>query len=229
MISVGDHLDWPYEVISPAILISNANLHINSSIPDAHLGAHYLGIDISNFYFSIDMPYHQYMWVHPFKITKEIWDKYNINIAPVCFVYLDIRKGMYGFKEASVLVFNKLVRDLFLHVYKPMPNTIGLWIHKTRKTTFVLYVDNFGVWYFSKDDAHHLIDALQEKYKITLNWEGSLYCGMDLKWNYSKVWVNIHMPGYVIWSLTKSNHPDPEKPEHASHPWITPVYSSRQQ
>ena len=82
---------------------------------------------------------------------------------------------MYGSKEAGVLAFNKLVKALAPHGYKPMPNTTGLWIHKTRKTTFALCVDDFGVKYFSKANTHHLIDSLQEKYKITLNWEGYLY------------------------------------------------------
>ena len=101
--------------------------------------------------------------------------------------------------------------------------------HKTRKTTFALSVDDFGEKYFSKADAHHLIDALQENYKITLDWEGSLYCGMELNWNYSEGRVDNHMPGYVIWALAKFNQPAPGKPQHPPHLWVTPVYDSRQQ
>ena len=52
---------------------------------------------------------------------------------------------------------------------------------------------------------------------------------MALKRNYSEGWVDIHMPGYIIQALTKFNHPVPEKPQHASHPWVTPVYGSHQQ
>ena len=144
------------------------------------------------------MPYHQYMQVHPSKIPKEIWDKYDINIAPDGFSYLKIRKGMYVLKEAGVLSFNKILKSLAPHRYEPMPNITGLWRHKTRKTTFSLCVGNFEVKYFSKADTHHLINVLQVKYKITLDWEGSLYCGMALKWNYAKGWVYIYMPGYVI-------------------------------
>ena len=136
MTAGGDRLDCPYNVSSPAVSMPNAKLHINSTISDAHLGARYLGINISNFYIGADMPYHQYMRVHPSKIPKEIWDEYDINIAPDGFVYLDIRKGMYGLKESGVLAFNKLVKALAPHGYEPIPNTTGLWIHKTRKTTF---------------------------------------------------------------------------------------------
>ena len=52
---------------------------------------------------------------------------------------------------------------------------------------------------------------------------------MDLKWNYAKGWVDIHMSGYVIQSLAKFNHPAPEKPQHPPHRWVTLFYGSRQQ
>ena len=159
----GDFIDCAYNVSSPSVSMPNSKIHINSIISDAHIGDRYLGIEISNFYLSTNVPYHQYMQVHPSKILKEIWDEYDINIAPDGFVYLEIRKGMYGLKESGVLEFNKLLKATAPHVYKTMPNTTGLWIHKTRKTTFALCVDNFGVKYFSKADAHHIINELQEK------------------------------------------------------------------
>ena len=58
MIAGGDHLDFLYDVSSPAVSMTNAKLHINSTISDAHKGALYLGIDITNFYFGTDMRYH---------------------------------------------------------------------------------------------------------------------------------------------------------------------------
>ena len=65
MTAGGDSLDFPYDVISPAASMSNAKLHINSTISNAHLGACYLGIDIYNFYLGPNIPYHQHMQVHP--------------------------------------------------------------------------------------------------------------------------------------------------------------------
>ena len=102
-----------------------------------------------------------------------------------------------------------------------MPHSTGLWRHRTLKTTFALCIDDFGVKYFSKIDADHLINALQKNYNITTNWIGSLYCGLTLNCNYKEGWVDIHIPGYVIRALTKFNHPTPHKPQHAP----TPVYN----
>ena len=56
MTAGGNHLDCPYNFSSPAVSMTNAKLHINSTISDAIKRARYLGLDISNFYLGTDMP-----------------------------------------------------------------------------------------------------------------------------------------------------------------------------
>ena len=180
MTAGGYRLNLPCDASSPAVSMTNAKLHINSTISDAHKGARYLGIDITNFYLVTNMPYHQYMHIHPSKIPQEIKNEYGFFISANGHVYLEICEGMYGIKEASVLAFNQLFKSLAPHVYKPMLHSTGMWRHCTLKTTFDLCVNDFGNKYFSKIDAGHLINALQQNYKITTNWTGSLYCGLKL-------------------------------------------------
>ena len=43
--------------------------------------------------------------------------------------------------------------------------------------------------------------ALQKHFEIEEDWEGALYCGIWLKWNYSKRCTDMKMPGHVIFSL----------------------------
>ena len=62
---------------------------------------------------------------------------------------------------------------------------------------FCLTVDDFGVKHVGKEHADHLIQALNSKYKITTDWEGRLYCGIQLEWNYEAKWVDLSMPNYV--------------------------------
>ena len=38
---------------------------------------------------------------------------------------------------------------------------------------------------------------LKEHYEVSVDYEGELYCGTTLKWNYEKRYVDISMPGYV--------------------------------
>ena len=70
---------------------------------------------------------------------------------------MEIRRGMYGLKEAGVIAFDQLVQKTKRFGYEPMPQTPGLWRHTSLKTTFTLCVDDFGIQYFSKADANHLI------------------------------------------------------------------------
>jgi hypothetical protein len=40
------------------------------------------------------------------------------------------------------------------------------------------------VKYIDKQHAEHLMYVLKEHYKMEAGWNGELYCGVILKWNY---------------------------------------------
>ena len=65
MTASGDHLNCPNNVSSPEVSMTNAKLHINSTISDSHKGSYYLVMDITNFYLGTNMSYHQYMHAYP--------------------------------------------------------------------------------------------------------------------------------------------------------------------
>ena len=58
-------------------------------------------------------------------------------------------------------------------------------------------VSDFGVKYVGKEHAEHLAKTLEMLYTITTDWEGELYCGLTLKWDYVNHTVDVSMPGYV--------------------------------
>ena len=78
-----------------------------------------------------------------------------------------------------------------------MPHTPGLWKHVSRSIAFTLVVDDFDVKYVNKKNADHLVAALKVKYKISEDWTGSLYCGIDLRWDYTNRTLDLGMPGYI--------------------------------
>ena len=39
--------------------------------------------------------------------------------------------------------------------------------------------------------------VLGKHYKMTEDWNGELYCGIKLQWNYNEGYVDISMPNYV--------------------------------
>ena len=68
-------------------------------------------------------------------------------------------------------------------------------------------VDNFGVKYVGKEHADHLINCLKEEtYKLMEDWNGDLYCGILLRWDYKARQLDISMPGYIKKQLLKYEH-----------------------
>ena len=94
------------------------------------------------------MQIYKYMRLHYCYITKEITDEYNITdnyFYSNGYVYLEIRKCMYGLKEAAILAYEQLRANLAQFGYIPMKHAPGLWRHKSRPKTFTVAVDNFGI------------------------------------------------------------------------------------
>jgi hypothetical protein len=145
------------------------------------------------------------------------------------YAYLEIRKGMHGLKEASVLAYNQLKEHLAPYGYAPVRFTPGLWKHNKRRTTFTLAVDDFGIKYFHKADADHLFSALHDKYELTKDWTGTSYLGLTLNWNYKAGYVDISMPNYVPKALAKFQHTSPKSVQHAPHLWAKPIYGQKVQ
>jgi hypothetical protein len=136
---------------------------------------------------------------------------------------------MYGLPQAGILAFNQLKTHLTTHGYAPCTNTPGLWTHSTRDITFTLVVDDFGIKYTNRDDAHHLLSALEELYTVTTDWTGSLYLAMTLRWDYIRCTGDISMHGCVAKALERFQHTPPPRPEHSPHAWTKPIYGTHPQ
>ena len=170
--------------------------------------AKYMCIDIKNFYLTAALDYYEYMKIPLALFPEWIKTQYNLNThARDGFVFLEIRRAVWGLPQAGILA-NKLLRKrLKPHGYYECVNTPGLWRHATRPITFTLVVDDFGVKYVGKEHADHLIKCLQdETYKLTEDWTGNLYCGISLRWDYEKRHLDISMPGYIKKQLLKYEH-----------------------
>ncbi len=124
----------------------------------------------------------------------------------------------------------KLKLHLAKYGYKPDPIATNIWTHTSRRTKFCLCVDDFGVQYFNDQDADHLIQALRDKYEITIDKTGQKFCGLHLDWDYTNGWVDISMPKYVQTTLKKLNYKPTKKNQYPPpHKWNVPIYGSNKQ
>jgi hypothetical protein len=224
----GDKLDYPGITATDTASLTTFKLLINSVISTN--GARFLTLDIKDYYYNTPMPEYEYMRIQLDIIPEEVINQYNLRALAVNgWVYLEIRKGMPGLKQAGRIANDRLTKHLLHYGYAPTPRTPALWKHHTLPISFTLVVDDFGVKFCNKHDATHLINALRDMYTISIDHTGSLYCGLTLDWDYAARHVDISMPDYIQQALHRFKHPLTAKPEDAPHHWTQPTYGAKTQ
>jgi len=216
-ITVGGNLiDYPGELTTRTADLTTAKIMWNSvlSTPEAK----YACADVGNFYLATPMERYEYMRIKREQIPDAFMDKYDLwDKVHNGYVYCEIRRGMYGLPQAGIIANQLLKKRLAKFGYYEMPHTPGLWRHESRPVSFTLVVDDFGIKYVGTEHLEHLLNALKTDYEVSTDYDGALYCGITLKWNYEHRYVDISMPGYVEKQLLKYKHPKPSKPVHT--PW----------
>jgi len=183
-----------------------------------------MSMDLKDFFLATPMETPEFMKVPMRYFPKDIHDRYNLHEKLHNeYIYIKIKKGMYGLKQASILAYENLVKNLSQFGYQPIEQTDSFWRHNTRPTKFCLCIDDFGVKYFDKADINHLINSLQHNYKLSTDFSGRNYCGLTIDWHYANEFVDISMPGYVEKALTKFQH-KPQLPQYSPHAYTRPQY-----
>jgi hypothetical protein len=165
----GDRLDYTGDVATSTADITTLKILINSTLSTAD--AAMMMMDIKNYYLGTPLPRFEYMKMFLSRFPEEIVDKYNLNALAVDgWVYTEIRKGMYGLKQAGLIVNQLLQTRLAPFGYYPARHTPGLWLHKTRPIAFSLVVDDFTVKYVGKQHTDHIRNALLKSYELITDW-----------------------------------------------------------
>jgi hypothetical protein len=181
----GDRFDYSGDVATSTADITTFKIIINSTLSTED-AAMMMMMDIKNYYLGTPLPRFEYMKMLLSRFPEEIIQKYNLNALAVdVWVYIEIRKGMYGLKQAGLLAKQLLQTLLNPFGYYPAPHTPGIWLHKTQHISFTLVVDDFAVKYVGKQHAEHLRNALLRTYELTTDWSATVYSGMTLKWDYN--------------------------------------------
>ena len=225
----GNRLSHTEDSGSPAANLLETKVLINSVISDAKEGARFMTADIKDYFLATPMARPEYMKVQYKHLPDDIRKKYNlqVKVTPNNYIYIRINKGMYGLKQAAVLAYNNLQRCLKPFGYAPVTGTVGVWKHDSRKTKFCLCVDDFGIKYYSKADAQHLLDAIGKNYRYTTDWAGHNYCGLTYDWDYSQGHVDVSMPGYLEKALQRLQYKQKVSPQYSPHAHIPIQYATK--
>ena len=110
---------------------------------------------------------------------------------------------MYGLPQADCISNDQLQKHLGKYGYWHSKVTNGLWTYATRDTKFTLVVDNFGIRNTSIENMMHLLDALKDLYKITIDWIGAPFIEINIEWDYINQICEMSMKDYICKALTR--------------------------
>ena len=131
------------------------------------------------------------------KVMKDRW------------VYVEIRKGMYGLWQtellAQELLKNGYQKTIIPRIHSPLAS--GNNTHDQSSFVSVKYVEN--------EHVEHLKSILEQNYEISMDWSGTKYVELTLGWDYVKQEVHLAMPKYVQ---------RPRKTQHQPYPHVLPKY-----
>ena len=218
----GNLIDYPDSVTTRTCDLVTFKMHINSTL--SRPKRKYCSFDVKNFYLNTPMERSEYMKIPLSHIPDEIITEYSLRnkVHHDSSIYIEIQKGMYGLPQAGMLANKLLKRRLAKHGYYEVRHTPGYWRHVWRPIDFTLVVDDFGVGYDGNEHALHLLQTLRLYHEaVSVDWTGTLYCGITLKWNYLNRTCELSMPGYVEQALKKFDHDSTgiRKNTNAPHPY----------
>jgi hypothetical protein len=125
----GDKLDYSSNVATSTADITIFKILINSTLSTKD--AAMIMMDIKNYYPGTPLPRFENMKMLLSRFPEEINQKYNLNALAVNgWVYIEIRKGMYGLKQAGLPANQLLQTPLAPFGYYQARHTPGLWLHK---------------------------------------------------------------------------------------------------
>jgi hypothetical protein len=154
----GDKVEYPFDVSTKTADLTTVKLLLNRVVSTPH--AVFLTADLKDFYLGTPMSRYEYMRIPIWMLPDAIIEQYNLRpLFHNGYVYVEIRRGMYGLPQAGRIANDQLIALLKPHGYAPLPLTHGLWRHHTRDIVFSLVVDDFGIRYTDRADAqgrHHV-------------------------------------------------------------------------
>ena len=173
-----DKLDNALDDGSSIASMQENKLLVISVISDEKEGDQFISCDMKDLYICTTMDTSEYMWI-PYKyFPKDIQIQFNLKEkVSRGFIFVKIKRGMYGLKQAAIIANEQLVKHLKDHGFYPVIGTNAIFTHKTQRRNLCLCVDYFGIKYHWTDDVYHILISLKENHVITTDWEGKNFCG----------------------------------------------------
>ena len=112
----GDRLTYAADAGSPAANMLETKILINNVISDASKGARFMSADLKDHFLATPMEGVEYMKVQYKHFLDDIRRRYKLDekVTTSGHIYIRIKKGMYGLKQAAILAYRHLKNNLTL-------------------------------------------------------------------------------------------------------------------
>jgi len=127
----GDRINYPDGCGTPTADLLTVKLLFNSVISTE--GVKFMSLDIKNFYLNTPLKRYEYLKLKLTNFPEDVIKQYNLRdkATPEDFVYVEVRKSMYGLPQAGLLAQELLEKRLEAHGYRQSKLTPGFWKHDT--------------------------------------------------------------------------------------------------
>ena len=120
-----DRLDFPGAATTHCVILTTTKFLLNSTISTPCACS--MTLDIKYFYYGTVMARYEYMKLALDCIPDEIIEQYSLcTLSSDGWVYLEIRKGMPGIKQAGRITNDRLKLHLAQFDFAPVPRTLAL-------------------------------------------------------------------------------------------------------
>ena len=128
----GNRINYPGDCVTPTTDMLTVKLLLNSVI--FAKGANFMSIDIKKFYLNTPMARYEYMRLKIAELPQDLIDEYKLydNKTKDGYVYLEIRKGVYGLPQAGILTQKLLEKRLNAKGCRQSGICPGFWKHNWR-------------------------------------------------------------------------------------------------
>jgi hypothetical protein len=134
----GDKMNYPGNCATPTGNLTLFKIMLNSVISTQ--GARFMTLDIKKFYLNTPMERYKYVRIKLDDVPEEIIQQYLLQdkVDSEGYIFIEVRKGMYGLPQAGILAQNLLEKRLNKHGYFQNKAVPGLWTHDSGRSALHL-------------------------------------------------------------------------------------------
>ena len=147
----GNIINYLDDCETPTVDLLIVKILLNSIISTPQ--AIFMSMAIKYFYLNTLVKCYEYLQLKLVDIPEDVKQHYKLKdkVALDGWVYVEVRKGMYGLLQAGLFVQELLIECLAMNGYTQSNLKQGLWKH--HKKLFCLLVHYFGIKHIGKANA----------------------------------------------------------------------------